>query len=146
MFLFWIFGQGIVFDYHLPESPKKGKMSVEHDDYECVHCAIFTLQKKVREHPEKIEELQTLNFQPNKRIQSHKLWHREEMVTVTREVGQNIGRLNSYLWQLITFHRQQPQINVLAKSNESRASAKSSPIFEENLPPSDHQNVVEEPQ
>jgi len=32
------------------------------------------------------------------------------------------------------------------KSNESRASAKSSPIFEENLPPSDHQNVVEEPQ
>ena len=36
-------------------------------------------------------------------------------------------------------------MNVSAKLDESRFSAALSPIFEEDLPPTDHQKFVEEP-
>jgi len=120
-------------------------MSVDRDDCDCVNCAIFTLQEKVQEQSENTEELQTLKFQLHQQIQSWELWHREEMMTMMRVVGQNTDRLNSYLRWLRMFRRRRLRMKIPTKSNKFRVFATSSPVFKEALLLADRQNVVEEP-
>jgi hypothetical protein len=118
-------------------------MSGERDDCECVNCAIFTLQEKVREQSEMIQELQNSNFQLHQWIQSQEMRHREEMATITRVVSQNTVRLSSHRRQLRLLRRRQSPMNIPAESVGSRVSTTSSPFPEERSPPTDRQNVEE---